>query len=79
MSRIIDNKYRIQIASDVIRDGIGCELFEFSKSDEKFVAEIFRNDSKKIIEFTSDAKDVPLNVIEKLIVCFKEEIGHDFQ
>lgn len=49
MSRIIDNKYRIQIASDVIRDGIGCELFEFGKSDEKFVAEIFRNDSKKLL------------------------------
>jgi hypothetical protein len=65
------------IASDVIRDGIGLEIWE--KSSNSMIIEIFRNDSKRQIEFFSEKADVPLDLIEKSIEIFNEKIGRDFQ
>jgi hypothetical protein len=76
----IDRKeYYFQIASDVVRDGIGIELWEVSNNDDIYLAEIFRNDEKKRIEFTAEVKDLPIRLIEKLMELFKSEIPQEFQ
>jgi hypothetical protein len=78
MKLTIDKKeYELIIASDVIRDGIGLEIWE--KSSNSMIIEIFRNDSKRQIEFFSEKADVPLDLIEKSIEIFNEKIGRDFQ
>ena len=78
MKLTIDKKeYELIIASDVIRDGIGLEIWE--KSSNSMIVEIFRNDSKRQIEFLSEKADVPLDLIEKSIEIFNEKIGRDFQ
>ena len=74
-----EKQYYIETASDVTRDGIGCELYEINESKEIFIAEIFRNDSKKIIEFTSETKDLPFELIIKLIEYFNNNIKKEFQ
>jgi hypothetical protein len=76
MSEKVFNGYRFMIASDIIRDGIGCELYD---SENNFLAEIFRNDARRIIEFTCNVENIPFVVIEKLSQIFKDEIGNDFQ
>ncbi|MBA6155896.1 hypothetical protein H3Z83_05095 [Tenacibaculum sp. S7007] len=54
---------KIIIASDVSeRDGIG----------------IFRDDSKKSKEFNTYRKDIPLDIIEYSIECFKKEIPKEY-
>ena len=78
MKLTVDKKeYKLIIASDVIRDGIGLEIWE--KSSNSMIIEIFRNDSKRQIEFFSEKVDVPLDLIEKGIEIFNEKIGRDFQ
>jgi hypothetical protein len=78
MKLTIDKKeYELIIASDVIRDGIGLEIWE--KSSNSMIVEIFRNDSKRQIEFFSEKADVPLDLIEKSIEIFNQKIGRDFQ
>jgi hypothetical protein len=74
----IDNKeYELIIASDVIRDGIGLEIWD--KASNSIIIEIFRNDSKKRIDFFSEKVDVSLELIEKSIEIFNEKIGRYFQ
>ena len=74
----VDNKeYELIIASDVIRDGIGLEIWD--KASNSIIIEIFRNDSKKRIDFFSEKVDVSLELIEKSIEIFNEKIGRDFQ
>ncbi len=74
----VDNKeYELIIASDVIRDGIGLEIWD--KSTNSMIIEIFRNDSKKRIDFFSEKVDISLNLIEQVIEMFNERIGREFQ
>ena len=78
MKLTIDKKeYELIIASDVIRDGIGLEIWE--KSSNSMIVEIFRNDSKRQIEFFSEKADVPLDLIEESIEIFNQKIGRDVQ
>lgn len=55
---------KIQTASDVIRDGLGCELVT---EGGDVVAEVFRCDASRSITVTTFANDVPLDAIERLI------------
>lgn len=74
----IDNiEYELIIASDVIRDGLGIELW--NKSENKMLAEIFRNDDKEKILFFSEKIEIPFEAIEKLIIGFNERVGRDYQ
>ncbi len=74
----VDNRrYEIMIASDVIRDGLGCELWDADKNE--MLIEIFRNDQLKQIQYYSEAIDVPFEVIERLLKAFEERVGREFQ
>ncbi|RPI77190.1 MAG: hypothetical protein EHM45_10095 [Desulfobacteraceae bacterium] len=61
-------------AQDEIRDGISAELWEIKDGLKYYLAEIFRNDNKKTIEFTAHVKDLPLESIKKLIEMYEREV-----
>ena len=63
--------YRLQIASDVIRDGLGVELID---ETNEVVAEVFRRDSDNRLLFSSFKEDVPFVEIEKLILVSRLEL-----
>lgn len=70
-------KYEFIVASDVQRDGLGIELWDYPRTE--ILAEIFRNDAKKCLEFYTDKKGVPLEAIEELIRMFDIHVGRTFQ
>ena len=55
---------KIQTASDVIRDGLGCEL---ATEGGDVVAEVFRCDANLSITVTTFANEIPLDAMERLI------------
>jgi hypothetical protein len=78
MSFTIDKKsFEIQIASDIIRDGLGAELWD--KDKNMMLIEIFRNDRKKTIKFFSEGVDIPFEAVEMLIKAFDESVGKSFR
>jgi len=74
----IDNKnYKIIIASDVIRDGIGLEIWD--PETDKMIVEIFRTDSDQRIDFYTEKITVPIELIAKTLEIFNQRIGKEFQ
>jgi hypothetical protein len=77
--KINGREFTFQVASDIVRDGIGVELNEFKGGKEIFVAEIFRNDAKKEIQFNSTESELPYDVILKLQQIFEADISKEYQ
>lgn len=77
MTTIAGIDYEFIVASDVQRDGLGIELWDYPRTE--ILAEIFRNDAKRILEFYADKKGVPLEAIEELIKRFDLHVGRVFQ
>ncbi len=74
----IENKdYKLLIASDVIRDGIGLEIWDIEMN--KMIIEIFRADSDQRIDFYTEKVTVPIELIEKSLEIFNQRIGKEFQ
>jgi hypothetical protein len=69
--KTIRGPFRKQIASDVVRDGLGVELL----SADQVVAEIFRCDADHSLIITTFDNDVPLVAIEELIALARERLG----
>ena len=63
--------YRFQVASDVVRDGLGVELIDETNDT---VAEIFRNDSTHELVFSAYVADIPFVEIEKLVSMARREL-----
>ena len=64
------------IASDVgDRDGIGVEFY----CHGKMIMEIFRDDTKRTREVTLYKKELPIDLVEKAIQIFKQEIPEEFE
>jgi hypothetical protein len=57
-------RFRTQIASDVIRDGLGVELLDAAG---EVIAEVFRSDANHTVRLSTFGNDVPLAAIEQLI------------
>ena len=60
-----------QIASDVIRDGLG---FELVAEDGEVIAEIFRSDRYKRIYLNTFGNEIDLKDLEKCIKLAKERL-----
>ena len=74
----IDNKdYKLLIASEVIRNGIGLEIWD--AETDKLIIEIFRADSDQRIDFYTEKITVPIELIEKSLEIFNKRIGKEFQ
>jgi hypothetical protein len=69
------NGLKVLIASDVSsRDGIGIELYD----NDQIVMEIFRDDQNKTRELSLFQTAVSLELVERGIRIFREEIPWDF-
>lgn len=70
-----ESDFEIIVASDVNeRDGIGVEI----SYQGNFVMEIFRDDTDNTRMITTDLVQIPLELMEKCIAIFKENIDWDF-
>ena len=67
--------YRMQIASDVRRNGIGVEVYRATETGEEFVLEIFRSDSDKTYALYSGAEPIPLSVLEHVVPTARRQLG----
>ena len=68
-------KYSFQIASDVIRDGLGFECYCKVDGKETLVLEVFRNDGKKRFEVSQYINELPLELYEHVISKARGELG----
>jgi hypothetical protein len=78
----INNRhFKIIVASDVQRDGLGWELWEHKDGTDILLSEIFRSDESKTIDYiaykTSD-HIIPLEALEFLIGHFNSTGGRNF-
>ena len=53
--------YSLQIASDLDRDGLGCELIDATQA---FVAEVFRCDADHTVTVSGKLDGIPLAVVD---------------
>lgn len=67
-------KDSVIIASDVIRDGIGIEVYR----NHEMVVEIFRSDQDKTRTIKILKETVSLDLMEECIKLFKKEIPWEF-
>lgn len=67
----IEGPFGKQIASDIVRDGLGVELLHGGK----VVAEVFRCDADHTLTITTFDNCLPLVAIEELIAVARVELG----
>jgi len=65
------HRYKTQVASNAIRDGIGVELLNEAGD---VVAEIFRSDREHTVLVNTFSYDVPLEALELLVARAKERL-----
>lgn len=65
------HSYKTQVASDIIRDGLGVELLDETGT---VVAEVFRCDRDHTIVVTTFTYDIPLQAMEQLISLAKDRL-----
>jgi len=68
-------EYRLQIASDVERNGLGLECYRKNKEKEELVLEVFRNDSEKRFVYSQFVQDIPLELIEHIVSISRHKLG----
>ena len=56
--------FRTQVASDVVRDGLGVELID---EENRVLAEVFLCDADHTVSFRLLVEELPLHAIETLI------------
>jgi len=64
--------YRFQVASDVIRDGLGVESLG---SADNVLAEVFRCDADNSLKISLFNEGLPFPQVEKLILMVRAELG----
>ena len=73
--KLNNSNLKFVVASDVSNgNGVGIEVY----LDNELILEIFRDDSKRKREVTLYKKDLDLDVIERSIEKFKNEIQWEF-
>jgi len=68
-------EYRLQVASDVERNGLGLECYRTNKSEEELVLEVFRNDSELTFVYSQFTQDLPLELIEYVVSISRQKLG----
>ena len=66
-----DRVYKLQFASDIVRDGLGVELID---GDFHVHAEVFRCDKNDTVIFSAFSSDIPFVQIERLIAAARAEL-----
>ena len=65
------HSYKTQVASDIIRDGLGVELLD---EGGNVVAEVFRCDRDHTINVTTFTNDIPFQAMEQLLLRARERL-----
>lgn len=65
-------RYRYQVASDVIRDGLGLELVD---EHSNVLAEVFRCDANNSVTISLFSEGLPFAEVEKLVLMARKELG----
>ena len=68
--KTIRGPFRKQVASDIVRDGLGVELL----SGDQVVAEVFRSDPDHSLIVTTFDNHVPLVAIEELVAVARDRL-----
>ena len=63
--------YRFQVASDIVRDGLGVDLTD---ADGNVLAEVFRCDADNSLKISLVCDELPFPQVEKLILMAREEL-----
>lgn len=63
--------WRTQVASDIVRNGLGVELLD---GEDQVVAEVFRCDADHKVFFAQFVETIPLHAIEILIARAKDRL-----
>ena len=69
-------EYSFQIASDIVRDGLGFECYCRIDGKETLVLEVFRNDGKRRFEVSQHINKLPLELYEYVIPKARGELGN---
>jgi hypothetical protein len=70
MAKVL-GKWSTQVASDIIRDGLGVELLN---PEGHVVAEVFRCDANHTVSFAQFVEGVPLHAIDLLLGQARERL-----
>jgi len=57
-------EFKTQVASDVVRDGLGIELID---ATGKVIAEVFRCDANHTVIVSTFGNDIPIQAVEQLL------------
>ena len=69
-----DRTFEIQIASDIVRDGMCLEAWETSEGRSVQVADVFYSDISERLAFTSFEKNLPLGLVENMCRTAQERL-----
>jgi hypothetical protein len=69
--KINQGPFTTQIASDIVRDGLGVELL----SAGNVVAEVFRSDKDNSLVIATFGNDIPLVEVERLVLRARRDLG----
>jgi hypothetical protein len=64
-------KYQYQMASDIVRDGLGIELLDEYRN---VVAEVFRCDANNSLTISLFSEEMPFTEVEKLLQMARREL-----
>ena len=67
------SQYQHQMGSDIQRDGMFLELVEVATGD--IVGEVFFNDRSGQLSISLDRADLPLEVVEELILAARRRLA----
>jgi hypothetical protein len=65
-------KYRYQVASDVVRDGLGLELIDDGRN---VLAEVFRCDANNSLTVSLFSEELPFVEVEKPMLMARKELA----
>lgn len=68
--------WSVQLASDIIRDGLGVELLD---SEGDTVAEVFRSDTDHTVVVDTFDNAIPIAVFSWYIDVAKRDLGNTFE
>ena len=69
----MNTQYKIQIASDIVRDGLGAELLN---EDRNVIAEVFRCDRNNTIMVSTFSNTIPVSAMQLLLKAASERLGN---
>lgn len=71
MSQTMPTNYTLQVASDIVRGGLGAELLDHERN---VVAEIFRSDKDKTVIVNTFENEIPIKAFNALMEFARDRL-----